>query len=191
MRLLLTGDSIIARLEGKAIPHINYNLKRLLPNLTVVNTAIPGINSQNLLDNLDSLVLNRTKANYVVILIGANDLARHKQVKIAQYRQNLKQICQKLLQEYASSEIIMITPPAVDETKQRFRDNQLIGEYSQVVKEVASEYQLVFIDLYQRMLEQPGKEIYRGLLDDGLHFGDLGYNLLAQLIADQVKELGE
>lgn len=37
MRLLLTGDSIIARKEGKNEPHINWNLKQVLPKLEIEN----------------------------------------------------------------------------------------------------------------------------------------------------------
>ena len=45
MRVLLTGDSIIARYEGKAEPHINWNLKQILPEIQIENTAVSGINS--------------------------------------------------------------------------------------------------------------------------------------------------
>ena len=39
MRLLLTGDSIIARNEGKEEPYINWNLKKMLPDVEIENTA--------------------------------------------------------------------------------------------------------------------------------------------------------
>ena len=45
MRVLLTGDSIIARQEGKNEPHLNWNLQQLLPEIELENTAVSGINS--------------------------------------------------------------------------------------------------------------------------------------------------
>ena len=73
MRVLLTGDSIIARHEGKAIPHIDWNLKQLLPDLTVENTAVSGINSGAFFARLNELVLSVKKCDNLVLLLGTND----------------------------------------------------------------------------------------------------------------------
>lgn len=52
MKILLTGDSIIARYEGLNDPRINYELKRRLGNIELVNTAVSGINSGAFLQDL-------------------------------------------------------------------------------------------------------------------------------------------
>ena len=44
-------------------------------------------------------------------------------------------------------------PPAVDENKQRVRNNRLVMEYGNIVKKVASEYKFLIIDLASKMQE--------------------------------------
>ncbi len=45
MKILLTGDSIIARHEGLSEPRINVDLKKKVPGIKLINTAVSGINS--------------------------------------------------------------------------------------------------------------------------------------------------
>lgn len=45
MKLLLTGDSIIARKEGLKSPRINNAIKAKIPDIEIVNTAVSGVNS--------------------------------------------------------------------------------------------------------------------------------------------------
>ena len=81
MKLLLTGDSIVARHEGLSEPHINAYLKENFSGCSIVNTAVPGINSRYLLAHLNELVLKQVKADYLIILIGTNDCAFHKKIE--------------------------------------------------------------------------------------------------------------
>ncbi|EIR3894643.1 esterase [Enterococcus faecium] len=43
----------------------------------------------------------------------------------------------QLKKDYSSDHAFFITPPAVDETKQKYRNNKLIKEYISVLTEVA------------------------------------------------------
>ena len=60
MKLLLTGDSIIARSENHSIPEINFQLQKL-NSYQIYNTAISGINSGGLGLSLPNLVFNQPK----------------------------------------------------------------------------------------------------------------------------------
>lgn len=84
MKLLLTGDSIIARSENHSIPELNFQLQKIL-SCDIYNTAISGINSGGLALSLPNLVFNQPKCNYLIILVGTNDLATHKQVPLRQF----------------------------------------------------------------------------------------------------------
>lgn len=75
---LLLGDSLFARFEGMAEPHINVALKNLLPLVQIDNKAVSGDNSFDLLKILQKQTL--TPSDWVFVFIGANDLAQHKQV---------------------------------------------------------------------------------------------------------------
>lgn len=52
MHLLLLGDSLFARHEGRDVPHIEYSLGRLVPDVTITNWAVSGDNSFDLLRQL-------------------------------------------------------------------------------------------------------------------------------------------
>lgn len=191
MRVLLTGDSIIARREGLTMPRLNFNLQQKLPGIKLTNTAVSGINSAAFFAEIGDLVLRQEKQDLLVILLGSNDLALHKQVPLKQFKQNMQLIAAAVICEYYPPRVIFVSPPAVDENKQRVRNNKLGLTYAQAVKEVAREYGFPFINLAQAMIETHDlPHVCRGEKDDGLHFGQKGYNLLANLLAAKIKEIG-
>ena len=72
MKLLLTGDSIIARSENHTIPELNFQLQKMLA-CDIQNTAISGINSGGLALSLPNLVFNQPKCDYLIILVVSAD----------------------------------------------------------------------------------------------------------------------
>ncbi|MGN1284508.1 MAG: GDSL-type esterase/lipase family protein, partial [Candidatus Limosilactobacillus intestinavium] len=169
MRILLTGDSIIARNEGKIEPHINWNLRQFFPEIEIENTAVSGINSGAFLTRLNELVLSVKKCDNLVILLGTNDLATHKQVPLTQFKKNLELIASAVICEYYPPHVLFVSPPAVDEEKQHVRNNALVEKYAKVVEEVAREYRFRYADLCQAMLKAgDAKEICKGMKNDGL-----------------------
>lgn len=189
MKLLLTGDSIIARSENHTIPEINFQLQKL-NSYQIYNTAISGINSGGLALSLPNLVFNQPKCDYLIILVGTNDLAVHKQVPLQQFEDNLKLIASSIIWLYYPGKVILITPPAVDENKQKVRNNLLVQEYSNIIKRIANEYKFSFIDLASKMQASKNfPEIFNGKKNDGLHFGVKGYELLAKLIGQKLNQI--
>lgn len=188
MKLLLTGDSLIARHEGKDIPHINFSLQEKMPNLEIINTAICGVNSGALLAMLGDLVLKQDQCDYLVIMVGVNDEASHKHVPLKQYKQNLEGIVSGCICFYPGKKIILVSGPAVDEEKQHVRFNDELAEYSKVMSEVAREYKVQFVDFFNAMMTQGNlSKLCRGSLNDGLHFGEAGYNLLSKMLIEKIK----
>ncbi len=189
MKLLLTGDSIIARSENHTIPEINFQLQKL-NSYQIYNTAISGINSGGLALSLPNLVFNQPKCDYLIILVGTNDLAVHKQVPLQQFEDNLKLIASSIIWRYYPGKVIFVTPPAVDENKQKVRNNLLVQEYSNIIKRIANEYKFSFIDLASKMQANKNfPEIFNGKKNDGLHFGVKGYELLAKLIGQKLNQI--
>lgn len=189
MKLLLTGDSIIARSENHTIPELNFQLQKMIA-CDIQNTAISGINSGGLALSLPNLVFNQSKCDYLIILVGTNDLATHKQVSLYQFENNLELIASSIIWLYYPEKVIFITPPAVDENKQRVRNNNLVIEYGNIVKKVAREYRFSVIDLASKMLaEENFPQIFDGKKNDGLHFGVNGYKLLANLIVKKLNQI--
>ena len=54
----------------------------------------------------------------------------------------------QLKKDYSSDHAFFITPPAVDETKQKYRNNKLIKEYISVLTEVAKRHDWKYRFLY-------------------------------------------
>ncbi|RVU71531.1 MULTISPECIES: SGNH/GDSL hydrolase family protein [Lactobacillus] len=190
MKVLLTGDSIIARHEGLSQPRLNANLKQKVPGIELTNTAVSGINSGAFFARLSELVLTQDQHDALVILLGTNDLATHKQVPLAQFKQNMSLIASAVVCEYWPPKVILVSPPAVDEQKQHVRSNKVVAQYSQVVEAVAQEYHFHYVNLYQAMIERGNlASLCQGLKNDGLHFGQAGYELLADLLGQALQEI--
>lgn len=190
MRILLTGDSIIARHEGLDEPRLDVNLKKKMPELTITNTAVSGINSGAFFARLGELVLTQKPHDILIILLGTNDLATHKQVPLKQFKQNMMLIASAVICEYYPPKVILISPPAVDEQKQRVRNNHLIKKYSEVIKQVARDYHLHYIGLAEKMIEQGDlTTLCHGSKNDGVHFGQEGYDLLSSLLVEEIKRI--
>lgn len=190
MKLLLTGDSIIARHEGLNEPRLDYNLKKSLPNCKIINTAVNGINSGGFYASLPELVFKQQKCDYLILLIGTNDLAIHKQVPLSQFEANIKLIASSINWLYYPKKVIFISPPAVDEKKQHVRNNLLVKQYSHVMQKIAQQYRFSYIDLASKMIEQGNLDkLCCGSKNDGLHFGVTGYELLSNLILQKISNL--
>lgn len=56
-----------------------------LPDIEIENTAVSGINSGAFFAKLNELVLSVKQCDNLVILLGTNDLAMHKQVPARQF----------------------------------------------------------------------------------------------------------
>ncbi|MET3557207.1 lysophospholipase L1-like esterase [Streptococcus rupicaprae] len=180
MRLLLLGDSLFARCEGKQVPHIEYSLHQLATDLSIENWAVSGDNSFDLLAHLAEREL--PDCDRVVVFIGANDLAQHKQVFLGEYQANLSQIVQELKKQFSSEQILLLTPAPVDERKQVYRTNRLVALYGEVVKKIACQEGVDLLDTVALFDGQalPVSDLLKGQLDDGVHFGSLAYGLLAE-----------
>lgn len=188
MKILLLGDSLFARLEGKVVPHIEHSLQELMPSLTIENWAVSGDNSYDLLKHLTAKAI--PASDWVFVFIGANDLAQHKQVFLGEYMQNLTQIVDILLEHFPAQRICFLTPSPVDEDKQIYRNNRLVGYYGDMVRQVTQHYQTQIIDTASAFSksEKPIVELLRGSMDDGLHFGSAAYELFARSIMDIIKD---
>ena len=189
MKLLLTGDSIIARKEGLKEPRINNAIKAKIPDIEIANTAVSGVNSGAFYALLPDLILKVESCDKLVLLLGTNDIAKHKRVPIAQFKRNMALIISSIICLYYPQNVILISPPAVDQNRQNKRTNREIAVYTAELIKLAETYNLNFINLFQAMIDHGNlTTLCKGQLDDGLHFGKEGYNLLANLIVKKLQE---
>ncbi|RRD31923.1 hypothetical protein EII38_04005 [Streptococcus minor] len=187
MKVLLLGDSLFARWEGQKEPHINYSLRQMDADLEICNLAESGDNSFDLLEKLAREHISGF--DMVFVWIGANDLATHKQVYLGEFQDNLRKVVEMLRSIYLPHQVIFLGPAPIDESKQLYRTNRLVSYYSDIVEKVAKEADCLFVSMQEvfGQADYPLVDILRGSMDDGLHFGSLGYEILAQTLLIYIK----
>ena len=184
MHIHITGDSLEARFEGYEEPILNHLLKQKIADLQVTNTAVSGNNTRDLLARLETDILSQPAADDLFLLIGANDLATHKQVPLVEFKENLLELILQLRKKFPYTSLCLISPPPVDESKQQYRKNSIIEKYVKTMQTVSLDTDCAFLNLYQLFLNYTGEDLMTlmiGLENDGLHFGLIGYQILAVL----------
>lgn len=185
-KIVLFGDSITAGYFKEAVSPVLINLikERLyrldLEDVTLVNAGMPGDTTEDGLKRLEKEVLQE-KPDIVVIFFGANDCSVDRPVSVTQYGENLE----KMIREIGREKVVLITAPYVASGRRPERPKEKVAQIVLKGKEVAKNQQIPLIDLYQTMTAYPETETL--LQVDGLHFSQLGYDLLADLIVKEIK----
>ena len=63
----------------------------------------------------------------------------------------------------------------------------MLGQYADVVEEVAKETGSYFLNLYAEMIQERNYKTLENDERDGLHFGPEGYEYVAKLIGEKLK----
>lgn len=188
VKIHVTGDSLMARHETADQPMVNIKLLDLDLSLEIQNSAISGNTTRDLLARYDDIILDKV-SEYLFVLVGTNDLSSDRDVSIVEFEQNLKQLFEIFETRYARDKIYFLLPPPVDERKQSKRNNKRIDAYGLIIEKVCMEKGCHALNLNQAFRkaaspEQSLEEILIGIKDDGLHFGEKGYEILAKTIYD-------
>jgi len=182
--LVCFGDSITADdVFFDGTPRLTPRLQRIFSNWEVVNAGVPGDNTFDALNRIEEDVLSH-KPDFVTVFLGTNDAVSFSQGSLQIYKENLE----KIVNHISSGKVLLISPAPVDEARQHNRTNEVLGQYANVVEEVAKETGSHFLNLYAEMIQE--KDYKRFVEDDekdGLHFGPQGYEYLAKLICEKLK----
>lgn len=191
MKIHLTGDSLMARHEDADIPMVNIKLYDLDPSLKVTNSAISGNSTRDLLARYDDIIMDH-QSEYLFVLVGTNDLATDRDVSPLEFEKNLNRLIDIFEIRFATHRIHFLLPPPVDEAKQIKRTNHRLTQYGQLIRKVCLEKDCPVLDLNQAFrdaasADMPLEKILIGIKDDGLHFGQIGYEILAKTIYSALK----
>lgn len=179
------GDSITARKEGNPSSALTYKLSHKLPNYNFINAGVSGNTTEQAIERFAADVIAK-KPDYVTILFGSNDSATYRLVDLELFKRNITTFAKVI----GPSKTILISPPPVDESLQENRSNESLLQYTTVVREVAEETGSHYIDFFTAMYSREDyKELLVGEKGDGLHFGDAGYDMLSDLIAQKLMEI--
>ena len=208
--LVLFGDSITQMsfgTEGFGAMLADVYARRL----DVLNRGFSGYNTRWARYYFDTIFGEKSehapapedRHKLVIVFFGANDaslesLNKRQHVPIKEYHQNLKWMCQCLL-ERASQRVLLVTPPPVDHAqrlefqKERYGDaatgelertNESAGLYADACRNVAHELGLPCCDLWQEM--QSECEDWSKFLSDGLHFSRMGNRLAGEKLIETI-----
>ncbi len=183
--LVCFGDSLTARKEGFEEPMLTTKLAKQLQQYEVINAGVSGDNTVDGLERMERDVLAH-KPDGVTVLFGANDAAFHKNISLDLYQKNLYEMVERISPE----KTILISPAPVDEKVQKARTNEVLDQYAFAAAEVAKDTGCHFIDFFHQMISLDDYPVkLRGIKNDGLHFGEEGYDFLVQLITKKIKSI--
>jgi len=205
MRVLVFGDSITQGYwdtEGGWVERLRKHYDTLQASdlegrdePTIFNLGISADNSSNVLGRIEAETTARTRHGnlpMIIIQIGVNDSSTDNQavdksvrVSIEDYENNLRKIVE--LVKPLSSKIIFVGLSACDEqrtTPVSWGDfhytNESIKSYEDKMKDIAAEYGVLFIPVFDSFLEQlnDGSDY----LTDGLHPNNKGHSFIFNLV---------
>ncbi len=205
------GDSTMSVKDESAYPETGWGMpfKYFFDStVTVSNHARNGRSTRTFISEGRWAAVTSTlkKGDYVFIQFGHNDESKEKTDRYTppdQYRLNLKRFISETRARAATP--VLLTPVS----RRKFSNGMAVETheaYSALVREVAEEEQVAFIDLdaKSRMLYQEFGEDKSTLLflqlkpgehpnypdgkNDNTHFNELGARLIAQLVLDEIRQ---
>ncbi|ETK90546.1 hypothetical protein F441_05856 [Phytophthora nicotianae CJ01A1] len=221
--LLLTGDSLT---EHGTYPNVQGWVALLQAQYTrtadVIARGLSGYNTRWFLKDVMPVLENEINSgaysspSLITVWLGTNDAAltngsnSEMHVPIEDYKQNLIKIVGRFQSEAPNANILMITPPHIDDdarvknAQERTdakrglvdRSNSAVGNYSRACVDVASTLNVPVLDLYAHF-DAMTSATRNTMLIDGIHFNAAGnkvvneqlHNKLSAEFPDLVKSL--
>jgi lysophospholipase L1-like esterase len=212
IKIFLAGDSTMSVKEVKAYPETGWGMPFAHffdSTVTVDNRAKNGRSTRTFIsEGLWKKLINDVKeGNYVFIQFGHNDESKEKAERYSspeEYKNNLTKFITETVAKKAMP--VLLTPVS----RRRFKEGKTIEtheEYSKLVREIAKELKIPFIDLdkksmelYQQYGEETSKLFFLQLQPgehpnypegkvDNTHFSELGARKVAQIVLAEIKTL--
>jgi lysophospholipase L1-like esterase len=187
--LILLGDSTVADFVSNFYGWGQALYERLKPNVLLVNYATPLESTRSFLGSIRKDNLQRIKPDFVLVQLGLEDDNAYLALaytSLPEYEENLRKIVQ-LIRDFKGTPIL-VTPPV----SRWFWGGQIppgvLADRSAVMRKVATELQVYFIDLNQLTFDlynQLGQtdSAYITYSDlDRTHFSEAGSHVIADLV---------
>jgi lysophospholipase L1-like esterase len=213
IKIFMAGDSTISIKETKAYPETGWGMPFAYfwdSTVTVVNRAKNGRSTKTFLSEglWKSIYDEAGEGDYVFIQFGHNDESPDKKERYATpdtFKMNLTRFIRDTREKKAIP--ILFTPVSRRKFDKSGNAVPTHEQYSALVKEVAKETGVAFIDLDERsrvLYQQFGGENSKLLFlqlqpgehpnypegkTDNTHFNELGARLIAQLVLKELKSM--
>lgn len=202
-RILVFGDSIAYGAwdtEGGWVDRLKRQMHRRViesegsDKIQVINLGIGGDTSSGVLSRLDNEIKLRMSAKWslvIVIAIGTND-ARQKDGAIEtspdQFRNNLRTIIERT-RKYTHDILLVDLPPLADNVVQfgaMEYTSKRVAEYAQIVRDMAKEEELPFVDLSEGFDKINANLFYK----DSIHPNDAGHEIIKWKVIKGLEQYG-
>lgn len=211
IRIFMAGDSTMAIKETRAYPETGWGMPFVYfwdSSVTVVNRAKNGRSTKTFISEglWNSIYTEATEGDYVFIQFGHNDESVEKKERYATpdtFTMNLRRFIAETRSKKAIP--VLFTPVSRRKFDKEGKAVETHLQYSALVREVAAETKVAFIDLdeksralYQQFGPEHSKLLFLQLKpgehpnypdgrDDNTHFTELGARLIAQMVLQELK----
>lgn len=194
--LLFLGDSITDCCHNYDTDNLGEGYVRMIAEklgygfgkVKVINKGIDGftVSGVNRLWMRDSKVFS---PDVITILIGINDVGVMKntfcdpEFALQEFKMNYQLLIQRI-REIFDGPIILMEPfifPCPEEYKTWEPE---VAAMNEIIKNLAKQYNLVFISLWDRLLLAADKISYQKVTTDGIHLTDLGHMIITEAWLD-------
>ncbi len=199
LRILAFGDSITFGVgespargwAGRLKEEIEQKARSYLFNL-----GVPGDTSGSLLNRMNEEISSRMpqEARLVIMTgIGINDSMASEDgtamTEKGEFRRNITSMIATARKH--SREIVLVGLAPVDEGAacplgSSYFTNSRVEEYNSIIRECCRSESVNFVDVFSSMI----KKDYKGMLADGLHPNEKGYDEMHRIISGFLKEKG-
>ena len=178
-RVIFLGDSITEM----------CNLDKYYPTLGAVNRGISGDTTQDMLDRLESNVLE-IEPSRIVFLGGTNDIGKN--ISPQDIANNIKIIIQKIQESLPECKIFIQSVYPVNTvrkptffSKTGIRTNVVIDELNALLQNLCYQCDCVYIDVNSSLKDEDGN-LKKEYTVDGLHLTKEGYIQVSSIITPYI-----
>ena len=180
---LFLGDSITEQ----------YDLKKYYEGYPVVNSGVSGDFTSSIVENMKKRVYDYNPSK-VFLLIGINDLRNGKDV--SEIVSNTKEIIKLIKENRPYSEIYLESIYPINKTdddkisdsvKDIEFDNEKIIEVNNLLKDLAKDEKITYVDLYNKLVDDDGN-LNISYTKDGLHISSEGYEFITKELMKYIKD---
>ena len=180
---LFLGDSITEQ----------YDLKEYYEDYPVVNSGVSGDYTSSIVKDMKKRVYDYNPSK-VFLLIGINDLRNGKDV--SEIVSNTKEIIELIKENRPYSEIYLESIYPINKTdddkisdsvKNIKFDNEKIIEVNDLLKDLAKDEKITYVDLYNKLIDDDGN-LNVSYTKDGLHISSEGYECITKELMKYIKD---
>lgn len=177
---------------------VNQSVESAATQFELFNRGVAGDSSSDLLARVDQDVV-ALQPDLTIVMVGTNDMLNSsKMISMAQYKENLTQIIERI--QAAGSEVMLLSSLPADSEylfkrhdKSKFASHPdvLMSQARDIAKALSQSFNCHFVDLFeeftQRGIPQHNTDVYirnevNSRKEDGVHPTAEGYTLMGQII---------